>query len=441
MSRSNDNQNEALTEFLTRSLLSIIKLARSQASPELDQALAALQHTIASNASLEQMEALMAPVKDEIVRMQLGMDGSEQSGSPLEEGGDAGEMTGRLKDFYLEILGQMNVDLDAEYRERLDDLRRKILETSGMDLLFDMRPEFESLLRRYAHSVFEERKRAADFIKEIASRLAELETHLAESAQRVWKGCKEDAEFSRKLENHVSQAAATVHGADKLEELKKTVLSRLNTIQEALRKKRRRDKTRTEGTVRAIDDVRRHFGDALEKVDEAGRVNSTLLEKLKFDGLTGAYNRIMYEEYLAAEMHRFHRYNRPFSLIIFDIDHFKLVNDGFGHSIGDRCLRQVIQNIRPILREKDILARYGGDEFVILLPEIQGDQCADVAEKVRRAIEEIEFTVRGQKLPLTISVGAAEARSGDDEVESILDRADQALYRSKREGRNRVNVS
>jgi diguanylate cyclase (GGDEF)-like protein len=194
-----------------------------------------------------------------------------------------------------------------------------------------------------------------------------------------------------------------------------------------------------------MKEANRNLGGVKQKVgglqDEIKRVqdeNKELLHKLRFDCLTGAYNRMAFDEFLALEKNRFDRYRRPFSVIMFDIDHFKNINDSLGHLVGDKCLQECIRHIRPALRKNDILARFGGDEFVVLLPETNLDQAMETADKLRRTIEETEFYFRKKKLPLTISAGASEAAAEDPAAETVVNRADQALLEAKRMGKNTV---
>ncbi len=153
------------------------------------------------------------------------------------------------------------------------------------------------------------------------------------------------------------------------------------------------------------------------------------------DSLTGAYNRFKFTELFTVELQRALRYGGGFVLIMLDIDHFKRINDGFGHSAGDLVLKELTQLVRDLTRSTDVMTRWGGEEFMILAP----DGCAAgaaLAEKLRGAIE-------GHRFPgvpkVTASFGVSEYMSGDT-LESLCARVDKALYRAKNEGRNRVCI-
>lgn len=159
------------------------------------------------------------------------------------------------------------------------------------------------------------------------------------------------------------------------------------------------------------------------------------------DGLTGLYNRREMELLLAEEILRSHRYQRPFTLLILDLDHFKNVNDTFGHPVGDQVLRGLGKFLIENVRAMDRPARYGGEEFVVLLPELDGSQAAILTERLRKMIADNPFPVRlndgtRHDIRLTISCGFAEFPTDADSAVTLVAAADRALYQAKAQGRN-----
>src|SRR5947208_12164559 len=141
------------------------------------------------------------------------------------------------------------------------------------------------------------------------------------------------------------------------------------------------------------------------------------------DGLTQIYNKRYFVDTLEREVARAHRYRRALSLVMFDIDHFKKVNDGYGHLAGDYVLKHLAQTVRAKIRREDCFARYGGEEFAIVLPEIDGASAVPFAEKIRQIVEKTEFKFENTRIPVTISMGVAsidaeviEARSEERRV-------------------------
>ena len=162
------------------------------------------------------------------------------------------------------------------------------------------------------------------------------------------------------------------------------------------------------------------------------------LERLAIrDELTGLFNYRHFQARLKQEAERAQRYRRPFSLIVFDADHFKEVNDTLGHAEGDRVLAELARILGQAVRGTDVVCRYGGEEFAVLLPETPVAQAAAVAERARQAVEAAKL-LSGR--PMTVSAGAAEVRP-DERGEDLVRRVDAALYAAKRAGRNRVELA
>ena len=156
------------------------------------------------------------------------------------------------------------------------------------------------------------------------------------------------------------------------------------------------------------------------------------------DGLTQIYNRRYFEETLERELARCNRYSRALSLVLIDIDHFKNVNDTYGHLAGDHILKQLASTIKTRIRREDILSRYGGEEFSLLLPEVDLAGARTLAEKTRRVIEKHRFEFDGQSIPVTVSSGVATVDGTQSDAQDLIRAADGKLYEAKSAGRNKV---
>ncbi len=164
------------------------------------------------------------------------------------------------------------------------------------------------------------------------------------------------------------------------------------------------------------------------------------LKLARTDVLTGCGNRNSLEVNLEREINIARRDEIPFSVLIFDFDHFKILNDTYGHVCGDHVLKQAIREVQKITRKTDMLFRYGGEEFVLLLHKTDLTKAAYVAEKVRGIIEEMDIRYEASKVDVTISLGVGELDEFDN-VTSIIERVDKALYNAKKQGRNQVCLS
>ncbi len=173
--------------------------------------------------------------------------------------------------------------------------------------------------------------------------------------------------------------------------------------------------------------------ETLHDLTERQKMEEALTRLATTDTLTGVCNRGKIEESLRQEMARTSRYGSPLTIILFDLDRFKEINDSFGHSIGDQVLQEVAATVGKQIRATDVLGRWGGDEFIVLCPGIVADDAVRIAEKLRQRVEELP-------LGITISCGLAGCRPGESVV-SLINRADKALYAAKSAGRNLVRIT
>lgn len=159
------------------------------------------------------------------------------------------------------------------------------------------------------------------------------------------------------------------------------------------------------------------------------------------DGLTQVYNQRYFQDALAQKVGEARRYRRPLGLVILDIDDFKGFNDAYGHWAGDLLLRELARLIEKNIRREDAFARVGGEEFALIAEECGPEGVMKIGEKLRRLVEGSTFDIAGQNLSITLSVGGAVLTPPDDDAEALYERADQALYRAKQEGRNLFRMS
>ncbi len=175
----------------------------------------------------------------------------------------------------------------------------------------------------------------------------------------------------------------------------------------------------------------------LNNPDE-GRLLRSLYLRATRDALTSLHNRSSLKDRLARELERHRRYRRGLAVLQLDLDHFKRINDTFGHATGDQALVAVARTLISCLRKSDLAARVGGEEMVLVLPECGPLQAQAIAEKVRAQIDGICLMHEGQKVPLTVSIGVAAADDRNSDPAALLAAADAACYKAKRAGRNRV---
>jgi diguanylate cyclase (GGDEF)-like protein len=201
------------------------------------------------------------------------------------------------------------------------------------------------------------------------------------------------------------------------------------------------------GRVRLIDGVRVQLGNTIMRFgmqDEVERAASNRIYEMSVrDGLTGVYNRRYFNDRLASEFAYALRHRTPLCIILGDIDHFKNINDTHGHPIGDLVLRRVAGELQASVRTEDLVARFGGEEFVIMTRGIDAEGAKMFAERIRAVIARAVINAESTRVPVTMSLGVAHTQNAPEinAADMLLEAADVALYTAKRGGRNRVEVA
>jgi len=248
-----------------------------------------------------------------------------------------------------------------------------------------------------------------------AEKLKESVRELTGLAQNL---ISETETFNSRIGDHKIQIAK-MKTLTEIKELEKRFMSELTTMQET-----------NKGVTEKLHS-------SAKKITEQEKLLDQLRVKSITDGLTNLYNRAAFDSKLREEMDRFSRYKRPCTLIIADIDHFKNINDTYGHTTGDRVLQILSKIIKSTIRNIDFAARYGGEEFAVILPETNLDEGLIAAERIRKAVESTNFKRGEKRIKLTISLGVAFYQETDT-FQGWIERADSALYRAKEGGRNQV---
>ncbi len=348
-----------------------------------------------------------------------------------------------LEDFkqsYHEVVNNLRATLDKKYSRRLDSLSDRILSATDTRDVTDIRETIFSLVFVYISETSQDREKLNAFVQEIVGKILDIETRLATSYEQTSALFSTNQGFETVLGDEMTALRHSSDVAATLDDLKIIVTQRLQSIEKALTQKRLKEKV-----IQALTEKNRHafksgFVKLKQELREATQYSEELEKKLNQDQLTGAFNRRAYDKKIGDEMERFLRYGTVFSLLLMDADRFKNINDRYGHSIGDKCLQEIIKRTLPLLRKNDMLCRYGGEEFTIIMPETEALGAREAAEKIRGTIEKIAFLYKEENVTVTVSIGVAQVREGDKTPVQVFERSDMALYKAKENGRNQVFV-
>jgi diguanylate cyclase len=306
--------------------------------------------------------------------------------------------------------------------------------------------EFAEGLERVARLVGEQRanlmrekREIEDLLQQMDARLAEIANYLASDAADQKSAQSSTQQLDLVMMNEVRSLDADIQRANDLGALRERVRERLNVITGHLQDFRAREGARVSAQLDRTQRMRLRVTD-LER--EIHGLHKSLQEEQSLrmiDALTGIPNRAAFDDRIRHEFMRWQRENTAISVLAWDIDRFKEINDAYGHSAGDKVLRVVAQHLAQHVRGTDFVARYGGEEFVMILCGTDAMQATVTADKIRTGIENMGFHFHDKPVVVTASCGITTFR-GDDTPETIFDRADRALYRAKDSGRNCCRV-
>jgi diguanylate cyclase len=325
---------------------------------------------------------------------------------------------------------------DADLIKQVDTLDAKLTGSMARD-------EFPDLLSSVTEMVGQRIKRIEHAKQEIEALLSHMVGKLDEIGQFVAEQTRSQSESQASSETLNIQLASemkamgeSVESANDMQQIRAQVRNRIDSIDRRLQEFRERE-TMLAGAMQSRNEQMRSRIAELE--GEASRLHSQLKDQQRLstiDVLTKIPNRLAYDKRIEEELKRWQRFKQPTCIAVWDVDHFKRVNDTYGHRAGDRVLRAVAECLASRIRSTDFLARYGGEEFVMILPGTKLDDAARVLDEMRTAISQIGFHFRGTPVSITISSGVTALLSGDS-AGGAFDRADKALYRAKESGRNR----
>ncbi|WP_060507845.1 GGDEF domain-containing protein [Pseudomonas sp. NBRC 111124] len=278
------------------------------------------------------------------------------------------------------------------------------------------------------------------YLQQLNERLESFQSHLHEASAGHADNSSAARELDSQLREQVDGLQSSVQGAVDVDSLKHILENRLEGLlgimDEHQHERDRREQElagRLQGLAERVASMEQEALGYREHLEEQR-------QKALIDPLTGLPNRAAWTEQVDREMLDWQENGGHLAMAIFDLDHFKRINDSYGHLAGDKVLKIVADQLRKRLRARDFIARFGGEEFVLLLPQTSPAAAAQVAEALRAAVEACPFHFKGERVVITTSIGLSAFRSGE-RGDQVLKRADAALYRAKDQGRNRVEQS
>lgn len=278
------------------------------------------------------------------------------------------------------------------------------------------------------------------FFIHLSTRLKDIDIGLSKTGDLNAAGASNSQDMDKAVQEEMDVINESIQTINDIEPLKESVKKNVDAISDHLQSFQEVEAERLKESEEHI----KLLTEKIAKMEVDSEHLRSHLEETKqqafTDVLTGLPNRHAYEVRLAEELARCRRYNTDLCMVVWDVDKFKVINDSYGHAAGDRVLKVIADTLSDCIRETDFLARFGGEEFVLLLPGIDLDATKLVAEKLRETVSGTPFHFRDTNVSVTISGGLAQLHK-DETTSSLFERADKALYQAKENGRNRTEVS
>ena len=304
---------------------------------------------------------------------------------------------------------------------------------------FELAPTLEQLRDVVFLSYLSADQEYRDYLASLNDEITALLEAIGLSVEKEKQSQAHNEHFTATMKQGVSAINSAIEQHQETDALKKALENHVHQLQDALVKQ---EQFQAEQAAEADASLSQQLDSLVKKVQamEANEkaINASLAEERKravTDTLTGLPNREAYNQKLYEEMHRWQRYQHPLSLAVIDIDFFKKINDGYGHQTGDKVLKVVAHFVSKKLREIDFIARFGGEEFVLILPETTTEQALILLNRIREKLASTPFKTGDEKINVTVSIGVAEFTDGDSS-DDVFERADEALYKAKEGGRN-----
>ena len=297
-----------------------------------------------------------------------------------------------------------------------------------------------TLINDMRQTIEKEKGELTRFLEQVTEALADIDQFSQAQSDDLTVQRDARLKLDDSLRQQVDDIHAQVESADDLDGLKLAVRDRINRIRQQVQAFQQGEDRRQEDVEADNEQLRQR----LARLEDQTRMLEEQLKqseaKLFRDNLTGLPNRLAFDHRLRLEMARMRRDDSPLTLAIWDLDHFKEINDQLGHQAGDKTLIIVAKTFMSLIRDVDMIARFGGEEFIMLLPSASGPDALTVVERIREKLARTKLRYRGKEIGVTASCGLAEFAAGE-ELETVFTRADAALYRAKEQGRNRCVLS
>lgn len=396
-----------------------------------------LQKSYLSNGDKEQLFAAIMQFISDHSQTRTEEAASIQSEQPLPSQAERTEHLAVIKAQLIRLLD--NIEIPDDFIQKTEDLKQQLDEHEApapFDALWD---NLATLLIEINDKNKSKQQEIDKFLTHITEQLTELGLTITDSGIALMDASLSRSQLDQSVSEQMNDLQNRSSNATQLEPLKQVISLHIAKITKEIQDHKQKEATQREKYQRQLDELSQKIK-VMEQ--ETGELQSKLItakNNAQRDALTDLPNRFAYDDRLKMEMGRWQRYHTPLCLAVMDIDYFKKINDQYGHQTGDRVLEHVAGLFAKNIRRADFVARFGGEEFVMLLPHTNKHSALKVTDKLRTLVEQNRLQNQGAAISISISCGITQFIKGDTH-ESAFKRADDALYRAKESGRNQCCV-
>lgn len=334
--------------------------------------------------------------------------------------------------FIIDELTQ-SAEADEQVRQQLETAKTQL--ENGLNW-YEMIAVLEHVRNLFVSVQQTTSEQFADYLKEVDATLLAIKQNWDTVIGGQQAQSEGQVEIKRQLQQRQAGLTHDLNKNTDLDALKQSVNSHVKELNSTISLVSSLEQ-HTITTGQAMQSMQAQLAELQAKNEQLHQELENQRHQATHDALTQLPNRVAYNQRAAQELARWQRYQRPLSVAVLDVDHFKRFNDTYGHQAGDRVLKIIAEQLRENLRTVDFVARFGGEEFVILLPETSSDDAVVALDKLRQELSNARYKFKDEPVTITASFGVTQYRE-DDSVDSAFERADEALYKAKQGGRNKV---
>lgn len=344
------------------------------------------------------------------------------------------DISSKVNDSLQQLLNHLSIpqDLDSK-KEQIKNILDKKLTGDDLTKIID------ELTELVVDAFNVEQNRFKGFLQKLTNQLHDFDLYLKTSSDTRKKAADESRLLEHGIQDNIAQIKSHLDNSRTVEELSEKVSQNLKLIGDRLKYYRANERIREKEYEKQVLELQAKLSESEQNAEEIKNLLSFQKYRINHDSLTGLPNREAYEEHIMDSFQRWKRKSKVLSLAVCDIDHFKKINDNFGHLAGDKVLKKVALIFKSSIRSIDFIARVGGEEFVFIFEQTSSKEAFAILDKLRNLVEDCQFFYRECKVDVTVSFGLTTVLEGDN-IESLFIRADNAMYKAKNSGRNRVEI-